>query len=123
MCIIKVAKPKQDMRFDVPVVGFATIQAMRVAGAALAVGRRRQDAAARPGRRSRVGERSEDRRSSAGACRTDGACASRVIGVGHLGKHHARILSAMPGVELVAVVDTHLGRADGDRVGVPHARR
>src|SRR5688572_1693030 len=31
--IIKVAKPAQDMRFDVPVVGFATIQAMRVAGA------------------------------------------------------------------------------------------
>ena len=31
--IIKVAKPKQDMRFDVPVIGFATIQAMRVAGA------------------------------------------------------------------------------------------
>jgi DUF1009 family protein len=30
---VKVAKPKQDMRFDVPVVGFATIQAMRVAGA------------------------------------------------------------------------------------------
>jgi len=33
VCIIKVAKPKQDMRFDVPVVGFATIQAMRVTGA------------------------------------------------------------------------------------------
>jgi DUF1009 family protein len=32
--IVKVAKPKQDMRFDVPVVGIATIQAMRVAGAA-----------------------------------------------------------------------------------------
>ena len=31
--IIKVAKPKQDMRFDVPVVGVATIQAMRVTGA------------------------------------------------------------------------------------------
>jgi DUF1009 family protein len=31
--ILKVAKPKQDMRFDVPVVGIATIQAMRVAGA------------------------------------------------------------------------------------------
>lgn len=31
--IVKVAKPKQDMRFDVPVIGFATIQAMRVAGA------------------------------------------------------------------------------------------
>ena len=31
--VIKVAKPNQDMRFDVPVIGIATIQAMRVAGA------------------------------------------------------------------------------------------
>jgi DUF1009 family protein len=31
--IVKVAKPQQDMRFDVPVIGLATIQAMRVAGA------------------------------------------------------------------------------------------
>ena len=31
--IVKVAKPKQDMRFDVPIVGLATIQAMRIAGA------------------------------------------------------------------------------------------
>ena len=31
--IVKVAKPGQDMRFDVPVIGLATIQAMRVAGA------------------------------------------------------------------------------------------
>lgn len=31
--IVKVAKPKQDMRFDVPIIGLATIQAMRVAGA------------------------------------------------------------------------------------------
>jgi DUF1009 family protein len=33
VCIVKVAKPKQDMRFDVPVVGAATLQAMRDAGA------------------------------------------------------------------------------------------
>src|SRR5262245_6958050 len=33
--IVKVSKPKQDMRFDVPVVGLATIQAMRRAGAAV----------------------------------------------------------------------------------------
>ena len=32
-CIVKVAKPNQDMRFDVPVVGVATIAAMRQAGA------------------------------------------------------------------------------------------
>ena len=31
--IVKVAKPRQDMRFDVPVVGVATIAAMRGAGA------------------------------------------------------------------------------------------
>jgi DUF1009 family protein len=31
--IVKVAKPGQDMRFDVPVVGIATIRAMRAAGA------------------------------------------------------------------------------------------
>jgi DUF1009 family protein len=31
--IVKVAKPKQDMRFDVPVIGLATVQAMRLAGA------------------------------------------------------------------------------------------
>ena len=33
--VIKVAKPNQDMRFDVPVVGVATIRAMRDAGATL----------------------------------------------------------------------------------------
>jgi DUF1009 family protein len=32
-CVVKVAKPKQDMRFDVPVIGVATITAMRQAGA------------------------------------------------------------------------------------------
>jgi DUF1009 family protein len=31
--IVKVAKPNQDMRFDVPVVGVSTIAAMRAAGA------------------------------------------------------------------------------------------
>jgi DUF1009 family protein len=31
--IVKVAKPRQDMRFDVPVVGVSTVQAMKVAGA------------------------------------------------------------------------------------------
>jgi hypothetical protein len=33
--IIKVAKPGQDMRFDVPVVGVATIEAMAAVGATL----------------------------------------------------------------------------------------
>ena len=34
-----------------------------------------------------------------------------VIGVGHLGRHHARILASLPGAELVAVVDTNGARA------------
>lgn len=33
VCIVKVGKPNQDMRFDVPVIGLATIRAMRAAGA------------------------------------------------------------------------------------------
>jgi predicted dehydrogenase len=35
-----------------------------------------------------------------------------VIGVGHLGRHHARILSAMPDVDLVGVVDLNQERAE-----------
>src|SRR5918999_268905 len=31
--IVKVAKPGQDMRFDVPVIGVATVEAMRITGA------------------------------------------------------------------------------------------
>ena len=34
-----------------------------------------------------------------------------VIGVGHLGQHHARILAAMEGVNLVGVADVRPGRA------------
>ena len=36
--VVKVSKPAQDMRFDVPVVGLPTVEQMRVSGAtALAV--------------------------------------------------------------------------------------
>lgn len=34
-----------------------------------------------------------------------------VVGVGHLGQHHARLLAAMPDVELTGVVDTDGARA------------
>ena len=34
-----------------------------------------------------------------------------VIGVGHLGRHHARILSTLPGISLAGVVDIHQERA------------
>jgi predicted dehydrogenase len=35
-----------------------------------------------------------------------------VIGVGHLGRHHARILASLPGATLVAVVDKNHARAE-----------
>jgi predicted dehydrogenase len=44
-----------------------------------------------------------------------------VIGVGHLGQHHARIYAAMEGVELVAVADTN--RARGDEIAATHGTR
>jgi len=34
-----------------------------------------------------------------------------VVGVGYLGRHHARILSSLPGARLTAVVDTNAARA------------
>ena len=45
-----------------------------------------------------------------------------VVGVGHLGKHHARIYRELDGVELVRVVDldeSAAARVAGD-LGVPH---
>jgi predicted dehydrogenase len=42
-----------------------------------------------------------------------------VIGVGHLGRHHARIFSALPGVQLAAVVDINHRRAQ--EIALQHA--
>ena len=33
LTVVKIAKPSQDMRFDVPVIGVKTIEVMKVAGA------------------------------------------------------------------------------------------
>ena len=96
--IVKVAKPNQDMRFDVPVVGIATIQAMRAAGA-----RRSRST---PGARSC----STARRAAKSANEAGIAIVGRprrtsvveplgvaVIGVGHLGRHHARFPATLDG--------------------------
>ncbi|MQA31469.1 MAG: gfo/Idh/MocA family oxidoreductase [Luteitalea sp.] len=44
-----------------------------------------------------------------------------VVGVGHLGKHHARILSSFPDVDLVAAVDTNRARAQ--EIAAAHGTR
>ena len=48
LTVVKVAKPNQDMRFDVPVVGLATIETMRAAGATCLCVEAGRDAAVRP---------------------------------------------------------------------------
>ena len=40
-----------------------------------------------------------------------GVLRAAVVGVGHLGRHHARILAELPGVTLVGVADPDTGRA------------
>ncbi|MCB9890794.1 MAG: Gfo/Idh/MocA family oxidoreductase [Planctomycetes bacterium] len=46
-----------------------------------------------------------------------------VVGVGHLGKHHARLLAAMPSADLVGVVDTNpdTARDVGEEWDVPYS--
>jgi predicted dehydrogenase len=44
-----------------------------------------------------------------------------VVGVGHLGKHHARILASLPGVQLTAVVDINKARAE--EIAAAHGTR
>src|SRR5690242_20355988 len=49
-----------------------------------------------------------------------------VVGVGHLGKEHARVLASLPDVELVAVIDANRAQAEavagrtGARAGTDH---
>ena len=45
-----------------------------------------------------------------------------VVGVGHLGKHHARILSTMAGVEFVGACDLDLSRAEAAVAAAPGAK-
>jgi predicted dehydrogenase len=44
-----------------------------------------------------------------------------VVGVGHLGRHHARILASTPDVELIAVADINAAR--GDAIAAQHQTR
>lgn len=62
---------------------------------------------------------------SAGSAGSASAVGTRVrtavIGVGHLGRHHARLMKEVPGAELVAVVDSRLDQARtvAEPLGVP----
>ena len=92
--VVKVAKPRQDMRFDVPVVGPGTLEAMREAGAARARGggRRRRscstsDAFLAAGGRGRASRSGASRREDAARDRR----ASPSSAWARSGQHHARV--------------------------------
>ena len=114
--IVKVAKPKQDMRFDVPVIGVATIQAMRRGRRDGAVDRRRADAGARRRARLQVGERGRDRNrrpSASERCRVIGCshCESRSSASATSGATTRGFWRRCEGAQLVAVVDKPAERA------------
>ena len=107
--IVKVAKPNQDMRFDVPVVGVATIDAMRAAGATvLSVDAGKTlmidgDAIVKAADDAGI--------AIVGASERVSPLRVAVIGVGHLGRHHARILSTLPGGRTRRRSSTPIARA------------
>ena len=115
--VVKVSKPKQDMRFDVPVVGEGTLDAMREAGArvlAIDAGRTLAD---RPGGLPRARRTSTAWRSWGSGRRKparpmpEGTLRAGVIGVGALGRHHARVWSQVPERRLAGVHDADAARA------------
>ena len=115
--VVKLAKPNQDLRFDVPVIGMPTVEVMKRAGVtAMAIEARKTlmidreellreaDAAgiaivAGNETRGLPGFHGSNREIVARAIFEMMKVA--VIGVGHLGKHHARLYAEMPGTELV----------------------
>ena len=135
--IVKVAKPNQDMRFDVPVIGVSTIAGDEGGGRDGAVGRRRQDADDRR-RRDRQGRgrgRDRHRRSRTSlhgreheAARPSRSCCAvmslrvAVIGVGHLGAITRGFWRRCPASSSSAVVDTNRARAEEIAAGARHAR-
>ena len=64
LTVVKIAKPNQDMRFDVPVIGVKTIEVMQAAGASLPRFGRGQMPAARWAEGDRRGELRRESRSS-----------------------------------------------------------
>ena len=105
--VVKVAKPSQDLRFDLPSVGLATVETMAAsdctalvleAGRTLTFDREKTIALA------------DQKGIAILALEEDAVEPNRVgvLGVGYLGRFHARKYAANPKAELVGVVDSTL---------------
>ncbi len=123
--VVKVSKPKQDMRFDVPVVGLPTVEVMkRCKATALAIDAHRTllfdrteliaaaDAAGITIRAFEpIGGADNLRRSRKKIMPDAKRIRVAVVGAGEFGRNHARVYSELPGAELVGIVDTNADRA------------
>ena len=117
--VVKVSKPRQDMRFDVPVVGPGTLAAMREAGArVLALDAGRTLLIDRPAFLEQaeaasvaVWGLSPPARGGGSERWLRGPVRAGVIGVGALGRHHARVWADTAGATLVGVHDVDAARA------------
>src|SRR5581483_9182358 len=93
--VVKVSKPQQDLRFDVPAVGVDTVARLSaVGGAVLAV----------EAGKTILLEKEE-------LLKQADAAGSAVVGVGYLGKFHAEKYAASSKAELLAVADIDAARA------------
>ena len=109
--------PRSGSTRDLPATAEACAQVLSLPGAP----------GAEPGR-PRAGRRSGQRRGEGGCVMAD--LRAGLIGLGMMGRHHARVLRSLPGVELVAVADPGGDAARrrrrlevGQRRPAPHRRR
>ena len=138
---MKVSKPKQDMRFDVPVVGLKTVEVMqrcRVTALGMDAGRtllfdrarviEAADAAgiaieafpldaigvadqSAPETKERAAAQAEIQGKSEPGIQNNGKVRVAVIGAGDFGRNHARVYCELPEADLIGIVDADSSRA------------
>ena len=117
LVVVKVSKPKQDMRFDVPVVGAKTIEVMRRSNAtALAIDAGRtllfeRDALIRAADDAGIAIQAfpPEREPTApiGKIVSENPIRVAVVGAGEFGRNHVRVWREIEGAELVGIVDAN----------------
>ena len=131
LVVVKVSKPAQDMRFDVPVLGLKTIEVMRRSNAtALAIDAGKTllfdrdqlihaaddfgiaiHAFAPANPAGAVAQNSEPSATRAKEIVSDKPIRVAVVGVGEFGRNHVRVWREIEGAELVGIIDTNAERA------------
>ncbi len=121
LVVVKVSKPRQDMRFDVPVVGAKTIEVMRRSNAtALGIDAGRtllfeREALLRAADEAGIAIEAfapEDTAAKKEEIVSAKKIRVAVVGVGDFGRNHVRVWREIEGAELAGIVDTNAERAE-----------